>query len=206
VAYWRKSPAQSIALQDVRRAQRIASTEKITNRVVSPLQEIITAQPAVLLGLIAQSSAHRYKMTSSALRYDCYALAKIFSRPQRRLRHALRQIAERGADDPLAPRLSCRTCIFCSTRAREHLPSVSRGHPSGLGLDWPEHGGTVDPVGQKASPGSSDHQFQTVVFRHFHTAANMASMQCAKSELVGRWGLIRGTKTLGSSDASALSG
>jgi hypothetical protein len=166
VAYWRKSPAQGIALQDVRRAQRIASTEKITNRVVSPLQEIITAQPAVLLGLIAQSSAHRYKMTSSALRNDCYALAKIFSRPQRRLRHALRQIAERGADDPLAPRLSCRTCIYCSTRAREHLPSrptkicsrsragpvkdgrVSRGHPSGLGLDWPEHGGTVDPVGQ----------------------------------------------------------
>jgi len=53
VAYWRKSPEQGIALQDVRRAQRIASTEKITNRVVSPLQEIITAQPAVLLGLIA---------------------------------------------------------------------------------------------------------------------------------------------------------
>jgi len=53
VAYWRKLSEQGIALQDLRIAQRIVPAVKITNRVVSPLQEIITAQPAVLLGLIA---------------------------------------------------------------------------------------------------------------------------------------------------------
>jgi hypothetical protein len=51
--YWRKSSVQSIALQDVRIIQTIDSANKTSNPVRSPLQEITTAQPAVLIGLIA---------------------------------------------------------------------------------------------------------------------------------------------------------
>jgi len=58
-------------------------------------------------------------MTSSERRADCYALAKIFSPPQKQLRRTLPhgQIAERGADDSPGRTRSYRTCIFCSTRA-----------------------------------------------------------------------------------------
>jgi hypothetical protein len=58
--------------------------------------------------------------------------------------------------------------IFCSTRAAsifrpDHGQSQPLragpgkagphfcGHPSGLGLDWPEHSGTIDPVGGLAA-------------------------------------------------------
>jgi hypothetical protein len=53
VDYWRKSPVPSIALQDVRMAQPIDCVDKTSNPARSPLQEIVTAQPVVLLGLIA---------------------------------------------------------------------------------------------------------------------------------------------------------
>ena len=51
--YWRKGRRAGVALQDVSMAQPIGSA--ITRDAVagSPLQEFLTAQPAVLIGLIA---------------------------------------------------------------------------------------------------------------------------------------------------------
>ena len=51
--YWRKPRRCATALQDVSRAQSIDSEAKTANFVRSPLQDLITAQPAVLIGLIA---------------------------------------------------------------------------------------------------------------------------------------------------------
>jgi hypothetical protein len=51
--YWRKARRPGIALQDVKTAQPIDSANETTNSVLPPLQEIISAQPAVLIGLIA---------------------------------------------------------------------------------------------------------------------------------------------------------
>jgi hypothetical protein len=51
--YWRKAQVASIALQDVSTAQAIDPKSKTGNLVRSPLQEVIAAQPAVLIGLIA---------------------------------------------------------------------------------------------------------------------------------------------------------
>jgi hypothetical protein len=51
--YWRKAQRRAPALQDVLMAQGIDSATKNSNRVASPLQEILAAQPAVLIGLIA---------------------------------------------------------------------------------------------------------------------------------------------------------
>ena len=50
--YWRKPRRCATALQDVSRAQSIDSEAKTANFVRSPLQDLITAQPAVLIGLI----------------------------------------------------------------------------------------------------------------------------------------------------------
>jgi hypothetical protein len=52
-SYWLKPSDAGIALQDVRTAQRIDAANKTSNPAASPLQEIIIAQPAVLIGLIA---------------------------------------------------------------------------------------------------------------------------------------------------------
>lgn len=51
--YWRKAQPASTALQDVSIPQRVDPTRKTGNLVRSPLQEVLTAQPAVLIGLIA---------------------------------------------------------------------------------------------------------------------------------------------------------
>jgi hypothetical protein len=51
--YWRKARGSGVALQDVSSGQSIDSAVETVNRVRSPLQEAITAQPAVLIGLIA---------------------------------------------------------------------------------------------------------------------------------------------------------
>jgi hypothetical protein len=48
--YWRK---RRVALQDLSLEQAIDSTNKKANFVSPPLQEILSAQPAVLIGLIA---------------------------------------------------------------------------------------------------------------------------------------------------------
>jgi hypothetical protein len=53
LSYRRKAPVLNDALQDVRIAQPIEFPNKKGDLAMSPLQEIITAQPAVLLGLIA---------------------------------------------------------------------------------------------------------------------------------------------------------
>jgi hypothetical protein len=50
---WRKASKTRIALQDVRMAQATDTANKTGIPATSPLQEIITAQPAVLIGLIA---------------------------------------------------------------------------------------------------------------------------------------------------------
>ena len=52
-AYWRRGRDVDPALQDVSTAQPIGSAGKTDNIAVSPLQELLSAQPAVLIGLIA---------------------------------------------------------------------------------------------------------------------------------------------------------
>jgi hypothetical protein len=51
--YWRKGRRAKTALQDVLREQPIGSAVKTANPAASPLQDLLTAQPAVLIGLIA---------------------------------------------------------------------------------------------------------------------------------------------------------
>ena len=51
--YWRNVRRASTALQDLSMAEAIGSTIETANLVRSPLQEILIAQPAVLIGLIA---------------------------------------------------------------------------------------------------------------------------------------------------------
>ena len=46
---------------------------------------------------------------------------------------------------------------------------VLRGHPSGLGLDRPEHGGRISQSGRKRAHSS---KFKPLVFGYFHAAAN----------------------------------
>jgi hypothetical protein len=96
VAYWRKSSEPRIALQDVRTAQGIAFAEETTDRVLSPLQEIISAQPAVLLGLIAHlvstplqddivRTTHRLlRIGQDILAASEVAAARVAARPNRR--------------------------------------------------------------------------------------------------------------------------
>jgi hypothetical protein len=51
--YWRKGRHTDPALQDVSRVQPNSSTDKTDDLAGSPLQEVLSAQPAVLIGLIA---------------------------------------------------------------------------------------------------------------------------------------------------------
>ena len=51
--YWRKGRRAKIALQDVSTEQPIGSAVKTGNSTGSPLQDLLIAQPAVLIGLIA---------------------------------------------------------------------------------------------------------------------------------------------------------
>ena len=46
---------------------------------------------------------------------------------------------------------------------------AARGHPSGLGLDWPEHGGKIARSGKERAGLSS---FKPAVFDHFCAVAN----------------------------------
>ncbi len=51
--YWRKGRSADPALQDVSTAQPIGSADKTDAVARAPLQEVLAAQPAVLIGLIA---------------------------------------------------------------------------------------------------------------------------------------------------------
>ena len=51
--YWRKRRRVRVALQDLSLLQAVDSTNKKANFAAAPLQEILSAQPAVLIGLIA---------------------------------------------------------------------------------------------------------------------------------------------------------
>src|ERR1700719_2676013 len=51
--YWRQGRRVGPALQDVSMAQPIGSAAETTNPARSPLQDVLTGQPAVLIGLIA---------------------------------------------------------------------------------------------------------------------------------------------------------
>ena len=51
--YWRKGRRAAPALQDVSLAQPIGSADKTDDIASAPLQEFLSAQPAVLIGLIA---------------------------------------------------------------------------------------------------------------------------------------------------------
>jgi hypothetical protein len=68
--YWRKGPRSEPALQDVCPAQTVDSTCKTANFAGSPLQEIVSAQPAVLMGLIAHIAGTplQDEITSAATR------------------------------------------------------------------------------------------------------------------------------------------
>jgi len=59
---------------------------------------------------------------------------------------------------------------------------VLRGHPSGLGLDRPEHGGRISQSGRKRAHSS---KFKPLVFGYFHAAANT---QRSGSKSEGRFG------------------
>jgi hypothetical protein len=60
--YWRGGRGAGAALQDVSIAQPIDSMIETTNAARSPLQDVLAAQPAVLIGLIAHLVGHRCKM------------------------------------------------------------------------------------------------------------------------------------------------
>jgi hypothetical protein len=51
--YWRKGQGAGVALQDLSIAQRIDFEAEKVNSASSPLQDLLSAQPAVLIGLIA---------------------------------------------------------------------------------------------------------------------------------------------------------
>ena len=51
--YWRKRPSSRVALQELSFAQALDSKTKKANFADLPLQEVLSAQPAVLIGLIA---------------------------------------------------------------------------------------------------------------------------------------------------------
>ena len=51
--YWRKASRPPTAFKDVSIAQLLASKGKTGDVVRSPLQDLLTAQPAVIIGLIA---------------------------------------------------------------------------------------------------------------------------------------------------------
>ena len=51
--YWRRGRHAGPALQDISMAQPIGSADKTDDVASSPLQELVLAQPAVLIGLIA---------------------------------------------------------------------------------------------------------------------------------------------------------
>ena len=51
--YWRRARRPGRALQDVSMAQAVGSAVETADFVRSPLQDVISAQPAVLIGLIA---------------------------------------------------------------------------------------------------------------------------------------------------------
>jgi hypothetical protein len=81
--YWRT------ASKDVALPQAVDPVGKIGVFVRTPLQDLLTAQPAVLIGLIAHLVGTPHKKTSSAPPTVCYVSAKTFSpcrgaRPHRR--------------------------------------------------------------------------------------------------------------------------
>jgi len=68
---------------------------------------------------------------------------------------------------------------------------VLRGHPSGLGLDRPEHGGRISQSGRKRAHSS---KFKPLVFGYFHAAANKLSD--AERATLGEIGHRLGRKAL----------
>jgi hypothetical protein len=57
--YWRRCRSISPALQDLSMAQPIDSPGKTADSAGRPLQEVLIAQPAVLIGLIAHIVGHQ---------------------------------------------------------------------------------------------------------------------------------------------------
>jgi hypothetical protein len=51
--YWRKEPSADPALQDTSTAQLLGSADETEDAARPPLQDVLSAQPAVLIGLIA---------------------------------------------------------------------------------------------------------------------------------------------------------
>ena len=87
--YWRKSPHPRTAPKDVSTTQAIGSIGKTGIFVRSPLQDLLTAQPAVLIGLIAHlvgtpQQDDIVRTTDRLLRLGQDILAMPKDRPQRR--------------------------------------------------------------------------------------------------------------------------
>jgi hypothetical protein len=172
----------------VKAAQRIDAANKSDVPAASPLQEIIIAQPAVLIGLIAH-------LVSTPLQDDIVYAARrllrlgqdIIAASERRPANAVarpnRKVSVTGAQ---RARPSSWISIFCSTRAasifrpdhRKSPPLARRAcqgwsrfarPPAGLGLDWPEHGGKIGWSGEERAGLSNS---KPVVFADFYAAAN----------------------------------
>jgi hypothetical protein len=146
--YWRKSPCLRTALKDVSTAQDVGSVGKTGISVHSPLQDLLTAQPTVLIGLIAHLAG------DTATRRHC-PRHRPFVTP--RPRHSCRLRggvgARRGTTKssgdgqvrPRAPLPSACSSIFCSTRAasifrpdHENLQPLARRTCQ----DWPRSAAT----------------------------------------------------------------
>ena len=65
---------------------------------------------------------------------------------------------------------------------------VLRGHPSGLGLDRPEHGGRISQSGRKRAHSS---KFKPLVFGYFHAAANSNSKSVPSTGLPSHLNRLR---------------
>jgi hypothetical protein len=77
--YWRTGQSARTALQDVIITQPIGSASKTFKIVLPPLQEVIAAKPAVLIGLIAHIVGTPLQDETYARQSVCYDWAAIFS-------------------------------------------------------------------------------------------------------------------------------
>jgi hypothetical protein len=130
----RKAPRPSIALQDERKAQPIGLASKKTNPAASLLQEIITAQPAVLIGLIAHlvgtplqddivRAAHRL------VRIGRDILAASELGPVRARARPNRPVNSTSCDQLIVgppPKLLARLLAGCGSLTHPHCPQVAQ--------------------------------------------------------------------------------
>ena len=115
--YWRKGRRVDPALQDVSMAQPIGSADKTDDIAGSPLQELLSAQPAVLIGLIAH-------LVGTPLQDD---IVRTADRLLARSRFEPRRSRPRGSIlDPFKPRIT-RLLETHPYSAQQNLSASARG-------------------------------------------------------------------------------